>query len=129
MRLWLALTLCLGFCTIQSQAIDLGADHAILVNSNLISSATANTTNTVDASLCKLHTFELTMASVGNTNLYTIYLDRTLDGVNWVSWYTNSAIGSTNGDLLLSGTWQQFRARLVVTNANDTVTLTYQGLR
>jgi hypothetical protein len=108
---------------------DLGPDHAILISSNVISSVTASTTNTVEASLCKLHTFQVTMASTFTTNLAVITLDRTLDGSNWVPFFTNSVSASASTDTNLTGAWQQFRARVVVTNVADTVTVSYQGLR
>lgn len=110
-------------------AADLGQDHAILISSNLVSAATASATNTVEASICKLHTFQVTMASAFTTNLAVITLDRTLDGSNWVPFFTNSVSSSGTTDTNLTGTWQQFRARLVVTNTADTATVSYQGLR
>lgn len=113
----------------KAAAIDLGPDHIILISSNLVSAATANATNTVEASLCKMHTFQITMASSFTTNLATTILDRTLDGSNWVPFFTNAVSSSGTVDTTLTGTWQQFRARMFVTNTADTVTATYQGLR
>jgi hypothetical protein len=87
-----------------------------VVSTNLLNSS--NTTNTYGTELCLYHTFQIKITC---TNDVALILDRSLDAVTWLPFYTNSTTSAAIADTTLTGHWAHIRGRFLGTNATCTV--------
>lgn len=104
-------------------------------SSNWSSQATSLTfTNVQFTGISVFHTFQL--FSVPWTNTVTIgtnnvsaSLDRTIDGTNWVPFYSTNMTGAgTNAiEVVTVGKWQSYRWRLTLLGTNLTVLANYMA--
>jgi hypothetical protein len=74
----------------------------------------------------KLHTFQLFSTATGTNSVNAIW-DRTIDGVNWFPFQTNTWTSSSNFEFYVSGKWAQFRCRLTPQGTNGAVFANYIG--
>lgn len=89
----------------------------------------ATTNQTGDAKLvefCTQHTVQIINTTI-RTN--TVYLDRSLDGSNWVAWYTNEfTTTGTVAEATCTGKWSFMRGRVdTLTGTSCAITFRYLG--
>ncbi len=89
-----------------------------------VSNATANpeTSLAFDVEKSVYHTFQFITTA---TNLSTTVLQRSLDGTNWASVFTNAPTSTNVVDTTFIGKWKYYRATMIGTNA--TVVIKYLG--
>lgn len=93
-----------------------------------ILSATTNATGSgFYAEMPLHHTFFI----VAPTNVATVILDRSLNNTNWVPFSTNSLTteAATVTEILATGKWSYFRARVSGMTNSGTITVNYLGGR
>jgi len=88
------------------------------VNATLISTTANATSAGTFVEIASHHTFQLTCTVGFNTN-FNVFLDRSLDNVNWVTFYTNVVVANITNDTTLVGHWSYVRAR--TTGASNTM--------
>jgi hypothetical protein len=91
----------------------------------MLATSTANATNNTNGAAfpsptAKQHTFQMVITNATGTNA-SIYLDRSLDAVNWTPFFTNTSSSTATNDFVLAGKWYFFRARFTGTNASAVV--------
>ena len=80
--------------------------------------AVTGTSVNLDVEHCTYHTFQMRVTC---TNEVVTTLDRTLDGVAWVRFHTNTVTATATNDTTLVGKWLAVRANSVGTNATVAV--------
>lgn len=96
------------------------------VSYTLLSATTNQTGSAAFVEMCTYHTVQIVNTTV-RTN--TVYLDRSLDGSNWVPWFTNAfTTTGTVAEATCTGKWSYMRGRLdTLTGTNCAVTFLYLG--
>lgn len=86
-----------------------------------VGASATNSTNAINVEGQIYHTFHVVSLT---TTAELVNLDRSLDNVNWVPFFTN-AVSNTTTEFTMTGKWSWFRARILSTNGQ--VSVNYLG--
>lgn len=96
----------------------------ITFSSNVTAAVTY--TNKQNSAMSRYHTFQFFCTQTGQgTN--TVYLDRTIDGSNWIPVVTNTFTASGVYELNNEGKWAQYQWRVTSGATNATLVATYMS--
>jgi hypothetical protein len=123
----LILILASALVAVGAYATDYPSAWVLNTGSITLLSATTNQTGSAyNVELFKYHTVAISESTI-RTN--TVYVDRSLDGSNWIPFYTNTL--TTTGQVAEAtavGKWAYMRGRLdTLTGTNCAVTFSYLG--
>jgi hypothetical protein len=82
----------------------------VYTNIPVLITTNQSSTNTQETFKSTYHTVQI-FYTVNGTNSTTVTLDRTIDGLNWIPYSTNTFTTSSNAEYTLVGKWSQFRFR------------------